>query len=94
MASHNNFIVLLLFTNPFFLDLLNNIVDTIKQCVLQYFVTFRFCWDKILLALCYLIQGYYNLLTNLIDKILCFPNIIVSSLTAIILIKIVFNIIF
>lgn len=93
MIKEDKFILLLLFTNPCFLNLFNNIVNTVKQCVLQYFVTFRFCWEKILIALCYLIQGYYDLLSNLINKILCFPNILICSITAILLIKIVFNVI-
>ena len=63
--------------------------DIILILVSEYFITFRYCWSKILEALVILIYGYYNLLSILITTFLVWPNNIICCITACILVNIV-----
>ena len=46
--------------------------------VMEYFITFRYCWVVILNALIILIYGYYHLLEILITSFLTYPTIYYS----------------
>ena len=63
--------------------------DIVLILVSEYFITFRYCWSKILEALVILIYGYYNLLSILITTFLVWPNNIICCITACILLNIV-----
>ena len=66
-----------LWIHPLF-GLMNHIVSAVYLLVMEYFITFRYCWAVILNALIILIYGYYHLLELLFEKILDYPTIIYS----------------
>ncbi len=57
---------------PFFV-LLRLVVNTVRECVLGYFLTFRYCWFNTGQWLVAMISGYFDLLKLLIDKMLTWP---------------------
>lgn len=83
--------ILLFFSNPHLILLFSQLISCVERCVLQYFITFRFCWITILKSLEILICGYYYLLTHLIDKLLVYPTDIISMSGAVFMVGIVFH---
>ena len=68
-----------LWIHPLF-TLMNHIVSAVYLLVMEYFITFRYCWAVILNALIILIYGYYHLLEILITSFLTYPTIYYSIL--------------
>ena len=68
-----------LWIHPLF-GLMNHIVSAVYLLVMEYFITFRYCWVVILNALIILIYGYYHLLEILITSFLTYPTIYYSIL--------------
>ena len=66
-----------LWIHPLF-GLMNHIVSVVYLLVMQYFITFRYCWVVTLNALIILIYGYYHLLEILIIRFLTYPTIYYS----------------
>eukprot|EP01116_Phalansterium_solitarium_P019006 TRINITY_DN5191_c0_g1_i2.p1 TRINITY_DN5191_c0_g1~~TRINITY_DN5191_c0_g1_i2.p1 ORF type:complete len:239 (+),score=48.65 TRINITY_DN5191_c0_g1_i2:203-919(+) len=62
--------------------LLSEIVYVVYECVLQYFVAFKYCWALTGGWLVTLISGYYHLLEKLFESLLAWPTVIVVSIAA------------
>lgn len=65
--------------NPLF-QLLGQIVDVICQCVLLYLSVFKDCWFVTGTWLVELVDGYYQLLTELFQSMLAWPTVIVCAI--------------
>jgi len=65
--------------SPLFL-LLAQIVYVVYQCVLGYFIAFKYCWALTGTWLVELVTGYYHLLEKLFETILAWPTVIVAAL--------------
>ena len=79
-------IFVIIFTDP-------NINETILILVSEYFYTFRYCWNKTLITLTILIDKYIDFLNNMVVLLTNYPMNIISCITVICLLLIVYFII-
>jgi hypothetical protein len=54
-----------------------NIIDCVHDCVLQYFITFRYCWTVVLYYFSSMINNYIDFLKILVIKILEWPTCLI-----------------
>lgn len=55
--------------------------DIVEKCVIQYFITFRYCWKLILISFTDMIKSYIQLLNNITKILTSYPTCLYATIS-------------